>query len=125
MTKEFAQSLCISAGFTVLRMEELTDGCSYRSDDPRFFTTLPAQVWWFVKTPEGWLKIGRLRRVWTIDWEDTGYKTDEPITTDDVTKERTYVHAYSPSDIVKYLAELKHRLRGPAVKACASDSDNK
>jgi hypothetical protein len=104
MKQEEAQAIFTLAGIHVLRMEPLIDGYGYSPDDPRFYTTVPRCVWWFVKTNCGWIKIGWRKRVINIDWSDTGIECD--VTEDDVTKEKTMVHAYSTESAIQYLKVL-------------------
>lgn len=30
-----------------------------------------ANPWWFVRTPNGWIEVGRRKRVFSVDWKDT------------------------------------------------------
>ena len=63
-----------------------------------------AYPWWFVKTTIGWIEIGWRKRVISVDWEHTSVR--KIVTSDDVTKGLTYVHAYSEAKAVEYLKEL-------------------
>ena len=104
-TEDRVKSLFILAGIEVLRVKPLPDGYNYSPNDPRYFETLPQQVWWFVKTPYGWIEIGWRKRVVAIEWSDTWLRT--VVTKDAVTKSETGVHAYSIEDALKYLRALK------------------
>lgn len=110
MTQLQATSLFQAAEIQVLAIEPLVNGYSHQPGDPRFYEKPPAPVWWFVKTPVGWVKIGWRKRVINIDWTDTPVR--KIITQDDVTKTLTYVHAWSLADALKYLVSLKNEIHG-------------
>ncbi len=57
--------------------------------------------WWLVKTKFGLVEIGWRKRVIQIDWSDTALRVI--VTTDDVTREENYVHAYSVEKALEYL----------------------
>ena len=61
--------------------------------------------WWLVKTEVGLIQIGRLERVWQISWEDTPIR--KIITSDEVTKSDTHVHAWSEEKLLEYLKALR------------------
>lgn len=61
--------------------------------------------WWLVKTNFGLIKIGWRKRVLNIDWSDTEIRVI--VTEDDVTKDKTLVHAWTQLKAVEYLTELK------------------
>ncbi|MFA5312744.1 MAG: hypothetical protein WC375_05395, partial [Methanomassiliicoccales archaeon] len=82
LTEEKVKSLFIIANISVLNIKPLPDGYGFRPNDPRYFETLQRQVWWFVKTPYGWVEIGWRKNVISIDWSDTSLR--KIITTDDV-----------------------------------------
>ncbi len=104
MNSEKVKALFTLAGFEVLGIT-LCDGYSFHPDDERFYETLPRCVWWFVKTPIGWIEFGRRKRVFNIDWSDTSVRA--VVTNDDVTKSETYVHAWSEEKALEYLKALK------------------
>lgn len=60
-----------------------------------------AYCWWLVKIKEGLIKLGWRKRVIEIDWSDT--KIEKIVTEDQVTKSKTYVHAWSFDKAVEYL----------------------
>ena len=64
---------------------------------------------WLGKTPWGHVDIGWRKRVIEIDWSDTHVR--QVITTDDVTKCETSVHAYSEERALVYLKALNGILR--------------
>lgn len=103
-TQERARAIFVLAGLQVLDIKPLIDGYSYSPDDDRFYKTPPRTVWWFVKTPFGWIEIGYRKSVISIDWSDTGIKFI--VTDDSVTKGYNFVHAHSEIKAVEYLQKL-------------------
>jgi hypothetical protein len=119
MKLEEVTGLFALAGIPVLRVKSMTDGYSCGPDDPRFFEKPPRCVWWFVKTPAGWVEIGWRKRVIAINWEDTHVR--KIITKDDVTKSETDVHAWSNLKALEYLTALAPEL--PKVVARPQDME--
>lgn len=66
-----------------------------------------ANPWWLVKTPTGLVRIGRRKRVITIDWSDTPFRGI--VTDDDVTKETYMVYACTLGNAVDYLSTWRRR----------------
>ncbi len=59
MTKSEAEALFVLAGIPVHNMKPLPDGYDYDpAQDMRYFDHPPTRVWWFIKTPCGWVEIG-------------------------------------------------------------------
>lgn len=115
MTENEAKSLLTVAGFKVGRTWELLNG--YWGDNK---TRGP---WWLVMTDIGPIRIGWRKRVIEIEWDacSIGHLPVRAIVTeDDLTKDETYVHAYSMPKAVEYLASLRsmayaaHRTKEPA-----------
>lgn len=77
------------------------------------------EPWWLVITPYGPIKIGKRKRVTEIDWLDT--KLRKIITSDDVTKTDTYVHAWSPLKLVEYMIALSYELK--TLEAISKSAD--
>lgn len=92
LTEADVRTIFSMAGIAVLRVKALADGYGF-----------PA--WWFVKTPVGWIEIGWRKRVIEIDWTDTQVRVI--VTTDDVAKSETGVHAESEGAAVRYLKALR------------------
>lgn len=110
MKSDEVKSLFVLAGFEVAAMKPLVDGyMGYHPDDPRFPTTLPRCAWWFVKTQFGWIEFGARKRVFSIDWTDTGLRSTT-ITKDDVTRDEHLVHAWSTPKALEYLTALRQAL---------------
>ncbi len=118
---EEVKAVFILAGIPVLKIKPLVDGYGYKPDDERFLQTLPRCAWWFVKTEFGWIEIGRRKNVYSIDWEDTEIRTT--VTTDEVTKWETGVHAWSVEKAIEYLRALKASTKSDAIGVdCLEDS---
>lgn len=98
MEKENVRFLFECTGFKVLRILELND--QYEPNR--------AWPWFFVKTPEGYFLFGPRHRVISIDWEDTSFRGS--ITSDDVTKTSSMIHAWSMVKVIEYLSLLKVNL---------------
>lgn len=82
----------------------------------RYRATRPS---WLVKTPYGLIALNLRKRVVDIDWKDTGYHAldvgeGHPITSDEVSKDTTYVHAYTLIKASEYLTKLKQCLDQPS-----------
>ena len=111
MKHEEVKGLFALAGIKVLNIKPLPDGYGYSPEDPRYFETNPRGVWWFVKTTNGWIEIGWRKRVININWEDTPIR--KIITTDDVTKSETNVHAWNIPKALEYLTAIGVDLNNP------------
>lgn len=61
--------------------------------------------WWLIFTDRGPIIIGRRKRVFSISWQDTDIRF--VVTTDDVTKDQTMVHAWSLPKALEYLIALQ------------------
>jgi hypothetical protein len=121
ITQDQAISLFSVAGIPVLHIWELahiyfrfspTETEQTTLENARYRATRPS---WLVKTPYGLIELNLRKRVVEIDWADTGYQAldvgeGHPITKDDVTKEKQYVHAYDLIKAAEYLSALKKRL---------------
>lgn len=104
MKLEQVKGLFAIAGIKVLATKALCDGYGYQPDDDRFLKEPMRTVWWFVKTPSGWVEIGWRKRVISINWSDTPIR--KIVTEDDVTKGEDYAHAWEMGDALKYLTFL-------------------
>jgi hypothetical protein len=134
MTQDEVRSLFTLAGIEVTRFWKLPNG--YQGDlqalaesvelpstynDTETLLTYPAlqflsaavramrNPWWLVKTPAGMIEIGWRKRVISIDWTDTNVRTT--ITSDDVTKSTTMVHAWSIEKALEYLKALRAAMK--------------
>lgn len=96
------------AGIEVISAKELVNPYWPRS----YSDTIMENPWWFIKTEFGWIEIGWRKRVMNISYGDTGLQGQ--LTTDDVTKDLTFVHAWSREKAVEYLKQLKAYLGGKA-----------
>lgn len=100
MTEEQAKALFLLAGFNAIRLHRLEN--KYW---PEVYVELRRNSpWWLVITEFGPIEIGWRKRVIQIDWEDTAARV--VVTEDKVTKENTYVHAWSYVKALEYLTAL-------------------
>lgn len=95
------------AGIPILHLHELPNGYWPRTLEYRVMRE--SSPWWLVETPHGIIKIGYRKRVMHIEWPRT--KARIVVTTDDVTKDQTCVHAYTKQKAVEYLTTLADELR--------------
>lgn len=123
LSKENVESACKIAGFQVLRVWRLPNQYYTYSETEDRETTMREAVYrekrpsWLVKTQYGLIQFNLRKRVVEIDWSDTPVRV--LITTDQVTKELTYVHAWDTLKMMEYLSALKTNLE---VGALSSDS---
>ena len=101
---EFFAALFTLADIKVLNVWELAN-CYF---PPVFVVGRTNTPWWLVKTEVGLIKIGRRKRVWVIDWEDTPIR--KIITSDEVTKNETIVHAWTEEKLLEYLKVLREEM---------------
>lgn len=115
MNKEDCLALFRIAGFTVSGIWELANQYWPRpqfeegrgSESLRYAKLREQSPWWLVKTEFGLVEIGWRKRCIEIRWGDFSYHPE--VTSDDVTKSDTYVHAWTTMKAAEYLAELKKR----------------
>jgi len=70
--------------------------------------------WWRMETIVGPVVIGWRKRVISIDWRGTDVRA--VVTTDDVTKTETLVHAWSTAKALEYLTSLGRAIHEYAAK---------
>jgi hypothetical protein len=100
-TREEVTSILTLAGLKPERMWELANGywpLAPAYDDVR-------SPWWLAQTSIGLIRIGSRKRVISIEWD--ACKVRGIVTTDDVTKGETMVHAWSASKAIEYLQRLR------------------
>lgn len=99
---EFNEQLCRSiftlAGIEVLRVWRLPNQYWRRPEADE------KSPWFLVKTDAGLIQIGWRKRVISIDWSDTSIR--QIVTSDEVTKNESLVHAWSTTKAVEYLSSL-------------------
>lgn len=100
MKLEEATAIFTLAGIPVLKTWELMNDYWPRA----YVKEIMESPWWLVKTPLGLVKIGWRKRVISISWEDTTIR--KVVTTDDVTKDSTMVHAWDTGKAIEYLKAL-------------------
>lgn len=77
----------------------------YWPNHPNYDQVRNENPWYSVSLTFGTVVIGWRKRVINISWKDSKYRGE--ITSDDVTKSDTHVHAYRLGDAVKYLSNLQ------------------
>lgn len=100
MNEQQARALFLLAGIEVSKMHRLEN--QYWPES--YVLERKNSPWWLAMTLAGPVTIGWRKRVISIDWEDTPVRVI--VTSDDVTKDLTYVHAYSYAKAVEYLTAL-------------------
>ncbi len=113
------KALFLLAGFKIESSYELAN--DYWPDCPEYADIRRRSPWWLVKTEYGLIEIGWRKRVINIDWFDTPYRSGvskfadgrdiQILTSDEVTKDESMVHAYGYHKALQYLGELRHRLQ--------------
>ncbi len=100
---EEAEAAFTLAGWTIAHRWELANG--YWPDSPDYDDV--RSPWWLFLTPApvGLIRWGRRKRVIEIEWAASAFRGI--VTTDDVTKSDTYVHAHTVEDAVTYLRILR------------------
>lgn len=102
MNEDQLQALFLLASIRIIGVYELQNG--YWPDVPEYAKERRESPWWLVNTSGGLVKIGWRKRVINIDWSATSIRKE--ITSDDVTKDDTKVHAWSYFKALEYLTEL-------------------
>jgi len=102
LSKKKLEAIFEMAGIRILDVRELKN---------QYWGDLPdgAYPWWFVKTEVGWIEIGWRKRVISIDWSDTSIR--HVVTTEEVTKSTSCVHAWSEEKAIEYLKVLGEQLK--------------
>lgn len=103
MTEAEAKSLFTLAGLKVNRVWKLQN--QYWPDVDDYLKIRAKHPWWLVMTDHGLVELGWRKRVISIDWSATNVRA--VVTTDDVTKCETLVHAWGFPDAVKYLTNWR------------------
>lgn len=107
LTEDKVRALFVLAGFRVRHIwqlpnqywPEVSDYEAIRRDNP----------WYLVLTEIGPVQIGKRKKVLSIDWEFATYGHQSVrgvVTADDVTKDTTYVHAWTEEKALEYLKKL-------------------
>lgn len=125
MNEAEMKALFLLAGLNIESSYELPN--EYWPDCDEYADIRRNSPWWLVKTEFGLVKIGWRARVISIDWSDTPYRSGvskfadgrdiEVLTTDDVTKSETMVHAYGYGKAVQHLSALHLKLKQVAYAA--------
>lgn len=126
MKHEKVLALFLLAGFDVKGTYEIANGYW-----PEAYTELRREnPWWLIKTKHGLIKIGWRKRVISIDWSDTHYRAEltgegvwpDTITSDEVTRSETIVHAWSYYKALEYLTILDVRLNEKPLREAQVES---
>lgn len=102
MKKEQVVALFTLAKIEILDIYEILN--EYWPNTQSYFKLMMENPWWLVQTKVGFIKIGPRKRVISIDWGKTPIR--KIVTSDDVTKDETYVHAWTDQKALEYLVEL-------------------
>lgn len=113
MKEEIARGLFAIAGIEIESIFKLAN--EYWPEHPDYEEIRRKNPWWLIKTRYGLIKIGWRKRVIKIDWSDT--KLEKIITADDVTKDKSRVHAWTYTKALEYLIELSVSLAREYPKA--------
>lgn len=112
MSREEMLALFLLAGIEVLGDWELAN--KYWPRVEAYAALCMNSPWWLVRTKAGLVKIGRRKRVISIEWADTSIR--KVITEDEVTKDEAGVHAWSYLKALEYLELLAIEInREPAA----------
>lgn len=114
MKEEEVKALFLLAGIQFSKIYRIEN--KYWPNNEHYAEIRRESPWWLVLTDHGVIEIGWRKRVISIDWEGTHVR--ESVTSDDVTKDTTYVHAWSMSKAVQYLDSLSNALRKPIGNIC-------
>lgn len=107
MTEAEVRAIFLLAGLEVESLVRLPNGYL-----PEWTERSP---WWEVETMGEKVTVGWRKRVIAIDWTATPVR--QIVTTDDVTKDETMVHAWTRGDAVDYLATWKLNLERARYRA--------
>lgn len=107
MTEEQAIAYFTLSGIEVQRTEELPN--RYWPRVPEYDELRADNPWWFVKTGAGWIMIGRRKRVWVIDWEETDLRKTF-LALSGITQDKTMQHVYNETELLQTLRWLKTEL---------------
>ena len=103
MKKEEMQAILLLAGIKVISSQEIMN--KYWPRTSNYYECIISNPWWFVTTDIGVITIGWRKRVIHIDWSTTDMKC--LIGPDDVTKDETFIHAWSEEKAIEYLKKIK------------------
>lgn len=105
MTEMEMKALMLLAGFKVLRFAPQVNG--YWPDHPNYDVQRRQSPWWRVTTPHGEITIGDRKNVCQISWAMQKIVTAEEVSSDDVTRYGTTIHAWTRADALRYLTQLR------------------
>lgn len=65
-----------------------------------------ANPWWFVRTPHGWIEVGRRKRVFSVEWKDTPFRKYFFPEDSSASQDLHYCHVASVEEIISVLKKL-------------------
>jgi len=113
MREDQVKSMFLLAGFDVKKTTQIENEYWPKA----YVELIKSSPWWLMDTQYGTIKIGWRKRVIAIDWQETGYVSEQngehtydSITDDAVTRGPCDVHAYSVPKAVEYLTTLRRNM---------------
>lgn len=103
-TETSFREIFAKAGFMFSVMHHLPNGYTHDSSGPPWFT---------VETEVGSITLGWRKSVIIIDWSETPHAGKDILqlfAAEDVTKDKTYIHAWSKEKAVEYLSKIREAL---------------
>jgi len=108
MTEEQAKAIFLLAGIKAAKCHKIEN----QYWPPAYVESINNSPWWLVETTEGLVQIGWRKRVISIDWTSCVYRGE--VTEDEVTKDKSSVHAYGYAKAVEYLTNWRRAVIGGA-----------
>lgn len=109
------------AGIKIIKLERIRN--RYWPDCAEYRQLIENTPWWLVEIDVGVIEIGWRKRVIVIDWSRTGKKlAHDALSTEDVTKSSTAIHAYGYSDAMELLRKIQ-QLHYPVTEERAEYCD--
>lgn len=111
MNRKLVEGLFESAGFDVLKTWKVEN--KYWPQHQDYDEIRKENPWWLVKTQYGIIELGRRKRVFSIDWEDT--RVEYLISDKDVTRSDYMCHAWSTDKVLEYLKAISNEMKESKV----------
>lgn len=100
----FTQDICCA----LLDLSSIKVNAIWKLPNDYWGTDAITGPWWLVRTNKGMLRLGWRKRVLELDWSDTPIKL--VVTSDEVTKTESMVHANTLAKAAEYLTTLAPHL---------------
>lgn len=114
-------SLFAMANIEIISIKRLRN--KYHPDTHAYRDAIKSSPWWLVEIDIGVIEIGWRSSVIHIDWLHTGKKFDRhAVTTEDVTKSDTMIHAWGYAKAIEYLRRIQ-QLHYPVTKERCTELD--